>query len=263
MKNDYYVYLHKTLDGKPFYVGKGRSKRAYSNNHRSKKWHEVTIHGFYVEIYKSGLLESEALSLESELISTIDGLINKHIFKPVVFSDYNNFFYIDTSSPSGLSRKVFNGVDYNTNRPGNCGYIAKYKNKVSGWRVKFKDKAPYVHRIVWEILNGAVPPNMLVDHVDGDVLNNKPENLRLVSSSLNSKNKSKYRNNTSGVVGVKKYSRGYVASWVDLEDNDKSKSFNAEIVGEEEAFRLACEFRLSMLSELNEQGAGYTERHGT
>lgn len=162
-----------------------------------------------------------------------------------------------------MSRKRFKGSDYITRREGQCGYIAKFNKKVSGWRVKFKTKAPYAHRIIWEILNGPVPPNSLIDHIDGNVLNNCPENLRLVRSDLNSKNKAIYRNNTTGVTGVKKYSRGFVASWIDLEGNDKSRSFNANILGEDLVFKLACECRIAMLNILNEQGAGYTERHGT
>ena len=263
IKNDYYVYLHKDLNDKIFYVGKGRNKRAYSKAHRSKKWHAIAQYGYTVQIYCSSLSECEALKLEENLIISTDGLINQHTFKPVIFSDYSDYFYIDSSSPSGISRKIFKGSDYSTNRQGHCGYIAKFNKKVSGWRVKFKNKAPYAHRIIWEILNGTVPPNFLIDHIDGNVLNNCPENLRLVRSDLNSKNKAIYKNNTTGIAGVKKYSRGFVASWTDLEGNDRSRSFNANILGEELAFKLACECRINMLNILNEQGAGYTERHGT
>ena len=46
MKNDYYVYLHKTLDGNPFYVGKGRLNRAYSSYSRSKNWHQISKCGY-------------------------------------------------------------------------------------------------------------------------------------------------------------------------------------------------------------------------
>lgn len=262
MKNDYYVYLHKDLDNKIFYVGKGRNKRAYSKVHRSREWHTVAEQGYVVEIYCNNLSECEALELEESLISSTDGLINKHTFKPVIFSDYSDYFYIDESSPSGLSRKVFKGATYSTSREGHCGYVAKFNKKVSGWRVKFKNKAPYVHRIIWELLNGTAPPNSLIDHIDGNVLNNSPENLRLVFPDLNSKNKAIYKNNTTGVAGVKRYSRGFVASWTDLEGKDKSKSFNSNILGEKLAFKLACECRINMLNTLNEQGAGYTERHG-
>ena len=43
MKNDYYVYLHKTLDGEVFYVGKGTGKRAKSKAYRSKEWHVKNV----------------------------------------------------------------------------------------------------------------------------------------------------------------------------------------------------------------------------
>jgi hypothetical protein len=38
---------------------------------------------------------------------------------------------------------------------------------------------------------------------------------------------------------------------------------NGKKYGKEEAFRLAVEWRAARIKELNEQGAGYTERHGT
>ena len=43
MKNDYYVYLHKTLNGEVFYVGKGRLKRAWSKSNRGKNWRSEQI----------------------------------------------------------------------------------------------------------------------------------------------------------------------------------------------------------------------------
>ena len=43
---------------------------------------------------------------------------------------------------------------------------------------------------------------MEIDHIDGVRHNNEVENLRLVSSSENSKNTSKRADNTSGSVGV-------------------------------------------------------------
>ena len=57
MKNDYYVYLHKTLDGKVFYVGKGRNKRAWEKSGRSKNWREVSENGYSIEIHSENLSE--------------------------------------------------------------------------------------------------------------------------------------------------------------------------------------------------------------
>lgn len=58
------------------------------------------------------------------------------------------------------------------------------------------------HRIAWVIINGMIPEGVEVDHMDGDKLNNRIENLRLVSHSVNMKNVGKRKSNTSGVTGV-------------------------------------------------------------
>lgn len=39
-------------------------------------------------------------------------------------------------------------------------------------------------------------------------------------------------------------------------------TFSTHKFGNDEAFRLACEYRIEMVAELNRQGAGYTKTHG-
>ncbi|MDV4167837.1 hypothetical protein [Rhodovulum sp. FJ3] len=69
---DFYVYIHKTPAGEPFYVGKGRGLRAYTKSDRSKGWRDVVGDGDYlVEIYRVGMTDEEARSLEAELIGSI------------------------------------------------------------------------------------------------------------------------------------------------------------------------------------------------
>lgn len=86
------------------------------------------------------------------------------------------------------------------------------------------------------------------------------KNVKDVPSAKNTQ-----ANNKSGVVGV--YSRNnkggmkWVAQWIDNEGKKRSKEFDIATLGNEEAFRLACEHRAKMIEELNKQGAGYTERH--
>jgi len=46
-----------------------------------------------------------------------------------------------------------------------------------------------------------------VDHKDTDRVNNKWNNLRDVTKSVNSRNKSQHKNNTSGSVGVSWHSK--------------------------------------------------------
>lgn len=57
------------------------------------------------------------------------------------------------------------------------------------------------HRVAWAIHYGAWPDGQ-IDHQDGDRVNNKIENLRVVSNSGNQKNKKRQSNNTSGFVGI-------------------------------------------------------------
>lgn len=59
------------------------------------------------------------------------------------------------------------------------------------------------HRLVWLVVHGEFP-KYVIDHIDGDRLNNRPENLRDVPERLNFHNNlHKMRpNNTSGFKGV-------------------------------------------------------------
>ena len=38
---NYYVYVHKKPDGKIFYVGKGKNKRAWSISDRNNLWKKI------------------------------------------------------------------------------------------------------------------------------------------------------------------------------------------------------------------------------
>lgn len=56
------------------------------------------------------------------------------------------------------------------------------------------------HQVVFALSYGHWPT--LVDHIDRDRLNNRPENLREVSAQQNSLNSAMQKNNTSGFRGV-------------------------------------------------------------
>ena len=126
-----------------------------------------------------------------------------------------------------------------------------------------------VHRIIWTLFYGEVPDGFVIDHIDGDSLNNIISNLRLITQAENRRNTRKFKNNTSGVSGVNlqtqsngKYSY-WCAQYTKLDGQPIQKSFSIFRLGNDEAFRLACEWRSEQIRLLNEQGAGYTERHGT
>lgn len=87
----------------------------------------------------------------------------------------------------------------------------------------------------------------VVDHVDGNPLNNKIENLRVCSQSVNNKNKRMQKNNSSGITGV-----SYCST---------ARKFKMRIGrGIQEGFDNlldACARRKSLENKM-----GYTKRHG-
>lgn len=69
------------------------------------------------------------------------------------------------------------------------------------WRVSVDGKQYKAHRLAWLVTHGEFPPEQ-IDHVDGNGLNNRLENLRAVSNTENQRNQRKRSTNTSGVTGV-------------------------------------------------------------
>ena len=67
-------------------------------------------------------------------------------------------------------------------------------------RIKIMYKLYAVHRLVWTYHGN--DPVAFIDHINGDVLDNRIENLRAVTHSQNCMNRQMRRNNTSGIKGV-------------------------------------------------------------
>lgn len=65
-----------------------------------------------------------------------------------------------------------------------------------------KGKKYRVHRIIYEMHHGPIPEKLEIDHIDGNRLNNKIENLRTVTARENCQNTRLRSDNTSGRVGV-------------------------------------------------------------
>lgn len=75
--------------------------------------------------------------------------------------------------------------------------------------ITLKQKKFYAHRLIWILHNGEIPSGMCIDHIDGNGLNNKIENLRLVSLSENQRNRRINRNNRTGEIGIFHHKNGF------------------------------------------------------
>lgn len=72
-----------------------------------------------------------------------------------------------------------------------------------GYRtVKFLRTEWLVHRILWVMRNEQIPDGMLIDHIDGNKINNAPGNMRIVNHKQNNHNRALNKRNISGVSGV-------------------------------------------------------------
>ena len=173
------------------------------------------------------------------------------------------FFEYDESSPSCLRWKV-DIISGKNKKQVSKGDVAGSKTTNNYWCVGFDNKLYQAHRIV-AVLNNLYVEGKIIDHIDGNRLNNKIENIQVIDKSVNARNQKKYNTNTTGTCGVHfdNFKKSFVAS-VNFDFNKrKSKSFSVNKYGHDNAFQLACEWREKMIKELNEKGACYSERHGT
>lgn len=88
----------------------------------------------------------------------------------------------------------------------------KYKNKQAGTvagklpnqgyiRININKKEYKAHRLAWLYMYGEFPPKHL-DHINRNREDNSINNLRLATDSVNSKNQTIYKNNSTGFHGV-------------------------------------------------------------
>jgi len=274
--NKYYVYGHYFKDNRElFYIGKGCGKRIDSLENRSAKWNEVTSgREWYSEIIKDNLTSSEALSLETRLLFTTSNLINSSLSSVTkeISSDILQRFYYCATSPTG-ARYAYDVVGVNGRTYKKAGEPAGKKDgsvtdkRGPRWSLDIDGTKWYMHRIIYAMFND-LSPEHVIDHIDGNSLNNRIENLRQVSQKLNMRNAARLQTSSNtGVLGVSEVKRKrldfttFVATVYLETGKQKQKEFSSYKHGRDIALQMAADWRASEISKLNESGAGYTDRH--
>ena len=142
----------------------------------------------------------------SEINSTLSGA--EYLIQSVDLSD---IFCYDESSPSGLifkcDRTTFNGKRIIKKAGDNVGTILS-AGKKKYWQTTLNRHPLRVHRIIAKMFLVDYSENLLINHIDGNGLNNKLSNLEVVDNKGNSNRmlchttEALFSNNTSGVNGI-------------------------------------------------------------
>lgn len=139
----FYVYRHIRLDtGKPFYVGKGKLKRAWDTRCRNDYWKcIVKVTSYKIEILKSQMSEQEAFALERQLISA---------YKSYGLCEAN--FSFGGDGPSGLKWTIEQKTKLSNSKKGTKlseAHKCSIKNSVSGSKNGFYGKKHSEEFISW------------------------------------------------------------------------------------------------------------------
>jgi hypothetical protein len=99
--------------------------------------------------------------------------------------------------------------------------------------------------------NTPLPKNPVIDHINGDTTDNRRENLRIVNQQINSCNRCKRSDNTSGITGIhwSEYHQHYV-----IRKTVKGKRLSRS--------RKTLQEAKQVLKELHNMDRTYTKRHG-
>lgn len=148
------------------------------------------------------------------------------------------------------------------------GYIGNIRNSlVAGYKPKGTDRNPRnylviglnsklyrAHRLAWLYVYGYMPEEA-IDHINQDTLDNRISNLRLDIDKINHRNRTRYKNNSSGLCGVsfhKKLSKWQAEGQQTLNDERIRHYLGVHTT----LFEAACARKSWEIK------FGYTENHG-
>lgn len=173
--------------------------------------------------------------------------------------NFKDFLYYDESSPTRLRWLVDIWVGKNFNRKAiSKDDTAGCLNKVNGYyQVRLKRRTFRIHRLILELFDQPILDGCVVDHIDGNKLNNSINNLRIVSLEENAKNRITTESNT-GIPYLHRTQSRYQVALV-LNNQRYTKTFNfLSLGGEAAAKHEAINYLLSMKESMLK--SGYTER---
>jgi len=125
-------------------------------------------------------------------------------------TDLQARYKIDPESPSGLSR-----TKATTGRNGKVGPVVSIGSD-GYYRMQFNGQFYRTHRVIYYMLTGIDPAELVVDHRDGDCLNNNVENLLACTQQQNTLNKKAYKKASGLPKGISKLPNGWYRAQVSI-----------------------------------------------
>ena len=154
-------------------------RKGYSFNKINEKWKvefycnkkRISLGYFNTELEAKNACDNERAKLQK---LTLPMNINEYRDIP----EYNGKYKI---SPEGKIISLVNSIVTNIKLTKNiAGYLSVLLTKDNGKRNRL-----LIHRVLYSTFIEQIPPNMDVDHIDRDILNNNLSNLRLLTRAKN------------------------------------------------------------------------------
>ena len=134
---------------------------------------------------------------------------------------------------------------------GRVGKVAGYVHSTGYRRTKINGVEHPIHRLIWLWVYGEWPQGE-IDHINGDRTDNRVQNLRDVTTSINQRNAKKRNDNTTGIAGV---------GW-----SKRHKKWTVRIMRDGERIFLGyfdCKYHAASVRHFAQEiEGGYTDRHG-
>ena len=153
----------------------------------------------YIQMYRHGKILSRTIYDKNDFIQHEDSIEIKLYDKN---NNYKDSAYIDKEDFSKI--KDYKWYCKNGLAKDNFYCVTKGINPKS---------AIPIQDVIFDNLDDDYKVIVTYDHIDNDGLNNRKSNLRIVTKQENAMNMSMKNTNTSGVVGIAKYTRDTILKW--------------------------------------------------
>lgn len=168
------------------------------------------------------------------------------------YIEHDDYILLDISTPkypntfTKIDKINLDKVLSRTNSKGKARWMV-YDSSYGRWGKYVTDtnRSTKLHRFVMDLND----PELIVDHLNGDTLDNRINNLKVITRSENNKNMRKHINNSSGYTGVS-FKEGLWSATIQLNNN---KFYLGGFDTKEEA-NIAYRAAAKVL--------GFSERHG-